>query len=149
MNRFSLETAVGVFVALGLLCVGYMIVNLGHVSLGGDNTYVLRARFDSVSGLKINHPVEVLGLEVGRVVAFQMDHELQVVWVTLKIDHGTKIFDDAIAAIKSAGLIGDKYVSIDPGGSGERLQPGDAITDTQAPIDIEALISKYAFGELE
>lgn len=149
MKKYSNETIVGIFVILGLLCVGYMTVKLGNVSLFGDDTYPLYARFNSVTGLRVGNPVEMLGMEIGRVAGFRMDQENQVAVVELKIKTDIKVYDDAIASIKTAGLIGDKYVSIDAGGSDELLKPGDTITDTESPVDIGDLISKYAFGDVE
>jgi phospholipid/cholesterol/gamma-HCH transport system substrate-binding protein len=61
MKKYALETTVGLFVVAGLLCVGYMAVTLGNVSIGGGDTYVLRARFTTVSGLKVGSPVEIYG----------------------------------------------------------------------------------------
>jgi phospholipid/cholesterol/gamma-HCH transport system substrate-binding protein len=149
MRKYSNETVVGIFVIVGLLCVGYMTVKLGDVSLFGDNTYSLYARFNSVSGLRAGNTIEMLGIEIGRVAGLKMDQEDQVAVVELKIEKGIKIFDDGIASIKTAGLIGDKYVSIDAGGSDEILNPGDMITDTESPVDIGDLISKYAFGDVK
>jgi phospholipid/cholesterol/gamma-HCH transport system substrate-binding protein len=148
MRKYSNETVVGIFVVVGLLCVGYMTVKLGNVSLFGDNTYSLYARFNSVSGLRAGNTIEMLGIEIGRVAGLKMDQEDQVAVVELKIKKGIIIFDDGIASIKTAGLIGDKYVSIDAGGSDEILNPGDTITDTESPVDIGDLISKYAFGDV-
>ena len=149
MKKYPKETVVGIFLIVGLLCVGYMTVKLGNVSLFGDNTYSLYARFNSVSGLKTGNPVEMLGIEIGRVAGLKMDQEDQVAEVELKIRKDIMIFDDAIASIKTAGLIGDKYVSIDAGGSDELLKPGSTITDTESPVDIMELVSKYAFGDVE
>ena len=149
MKKYSHETAVGLFVIVGLLCVGYITVKLGNVSLLGDDSYALYAEFESVSGLKVNNPVEILGMEVGRVGGFQMDQERGVAVVELRIRKGLEIFDDAIASVKTAGLIGDKFVSIDVGGSGDVLEPGETIIDTQTPIDLEEIIGKYAFGDTE
>jgi phospholipid/cholesterol/gamma-HCH transport system substrate-binding protein len=149
MKKYAHETVVGVFVIIGLICVGYMTVKLGNVSFLGDDSYSLHARFNSVSGLRIGNPVEMLGIEIGRVADFEMDQEAQVAVVELKIENDIEIYDDAIASIKTAGLIGDKYVSIDAGGSGELLKPGDTIADTESPIDIGELIGKYAFGDVE
>ena len=67
----------------------------------------------------------------------------------MKIKKGIQIYDDAIASIKTEGLMGDQYISIDPGGSGTLIKPNGTITETQAPVDIVALISKYAFGEVK
>ena len=75
MRKYSNETVVGIFVIVGLLCVGYMTVKLGDVSLFGDNTYSLYARFNSVSGLRAGNTIEMLGIEIGRVAGLKMDQE--------------------------------------------------------------------------
>ncbi|MGD9097397.1 MAG: MlaD family protein, partial [Desulfobacterales bacterium] len=93
--------------------------------------------------------VEMLGLEVGRVAAFRMDQERLQAVVTLEVDKKVEVFDDAIASIKTAGLIGDKYVNIDPGGGGDLLADGDTIIETESPVDLGDLISKYAFGDVD
>ena len=126
-----------------------MTVKLGNVSLFGDDQYALYARFNTVSGLRVGNPVEMLGMEIGRVAEFKMDQENQLAVVELNVNTGIKIYDDAIASIKTAGLIGDKYVSIDAGGGGDLLKSGDTITETESPIDIGELIGKYAFGDVE
>lgn len=146
MKKYSMETTVGIFVLAGILCVAYMTVKLGNIDLFGDDSYTLYARFTSISGLKINNPVEMLGMEIGRVAGLEMDQDKQLAVVKLKIDNGIKIYEDAIASIETSGLIGDRYVSINPGGAYDLLNPGDTITDTESPTDIVDLISKYAFG---
>jgi phospholipid/cholesterol/gamma-HCH transport system substrate-binding protein len=148
MKKYSLESVVGVFVVIGLLCVAYMTVRLGRVSLWGDDYYSLYARFGSVSGLRVGSPVEVEGIEVGKVERLTIDQEKQMARVELKITKGIKIYDDAIASIKTSGLIGDKFVKIEPGGSGDILKPGAMIIETTSPIDIEDLIGKYVFGDI-
>jgi phospholipid/cholesterol/gamma-HCH transport system substrate-binding protein len=148
MKKYSKETIVGVFVVIGLLCIGYMTIKLGNVGFLGENSYTLHAKFSSVTGLRVGNPVQMLGLEIGRVSKFAMDQENQLAIVDLKINKEIEIFDDAIASIKTEGLIGDKYISIDAGGGGDLLAPGDYITDTQSPTDIMDLVSKYAFGDV-
>ncbi len=148
MKKYSKETVVGIFVVIGLLCIGYMTVKLGNVGFLGENTYSLFAKFNTVTGLRVGNPVNMLGLEIGRVEKFTIDQENQVVKVEFKINKGIEIFDDAIASIKTEGLIGDKYVAIDPGGGGDLLANGDTITDTNSPTDIMDLVSKYAFGDV-
>jgi phospholipid/cholesterol/gamma-HCH transport system substrate-binding protein len=148
MKKYSKETVVGIFVVIGLVCIGYMTVKLGNVGFLGDSTYALNANFTAVTGLRVGNPVNMLGLEIGRVESFNMDQENQVIKVQFRINKGIEIFDDAIASIKTEGLIGDKYVSIDPGGGGDLLADGDLITDTNSPTDIMDLISKYAFGDV-
>ncbi len=149
MKKYSMETAVGIFIVIGLICVGYMTVKLGNVSLFGDTTYPLSARFTSVSGLRVGSSVEVYGIQVGTVTSLGIDHDKQMGVVGMKINKNTIIYDDASATIKTAGLIGDKYVKVDPGGSGEVLKAGSFIAQTSVPADIEDLIGRYAFGDVK
>jgi phospholipid/cholesterol/gamma-HCH transport system substrate-binding protein len=148
MKKYSQETVVGIFVVIGLIAIAYMTVKLGNVGFLGENTYTLYAKYSNVTGLRVGNPVNMLGLEIGRVEKFEMDQENQVAVVTLKINNGIEIYDDAIASIKTEGLIGDKFVSIDAGGGGDLLENGDTITDTESPTDIMELVSKYAFGDV-
>jgi phospholipid/cholesterol/gamma-HCH transport system substrate-binding protein len=91
----------------------------------------------------------MLGIEVGRVGRLTMDQESLKAAVEIRIQQGVKIYDDAIASIKTEGLIGDMYLNIDPGGAGKMLTPGGTITETQPAVDIVDLVSKYAFGEVK
>lgn len=150
MKKYAMETTVGIFVVIGLLCIGYMTVKLGNLGLFGDDSYPIIARFSSVQGLRDGSAVQMLGIEIGRVAKLTMDQEKQLAEVEFRIKKGIKIYDDAIASIKTEGLIGDRYVSIDPGGgSDELLHAGGVITETESPTDIQELISKYAFGDVE
>ena len=149
MKKYAMETTVGIFLVFGLLCIGYMTVKLGHVSLLGDNAYSLFARFTTVSGLRTGSPVDMLGIEVGRVGRLTMDQEDQKAVVEIRIQKDIKVYDDAVASIKASGLIGDMFLSIDPGGAGKLLGPGGTITETQPAVDIVDLIGKYAFGEVK
>jgi phospholipid/cholesterol/gamma-HCH transport system substrate-binding protein len=149
MKKYSMETVVGIFVVIGLLCVGYMTVKLGKVSLFGDDYYSLYTRFTSASGLRDGSPVEIDGIEVGRVGKMSIDQDRQMAMVELKIKKDIKVYEDAIASIKTSGLIGDKLIKIDPGGGSDILKPGGTITETTSALDIEDLISKYAFGDIK
>ena len=149
MKKYSKETVVGIFVVIGLFCIAYMTVNLGNVGFLGENKYSLTAKFSTVTGLRVGNPVNMLGLEIGRVAKFEMDQENQVAIVTLEINKGINVYDDAIASIKTEGLIGDKFIGIDAGGGGDLLANGDTITETESPTDIMELVSKYAFGDVE
>jgi phospholipid/cholesterol/gamma-HCH transport system substrate-binding protein len=149
MKKYAMETTVGIFLVFGLLCIGYMTVKLGHVSLLGDNTYSLFARFTTVSGLRAGSPVDMLGIEVGRVGRLTMDQKDQKAVVEIRIQKDIKVYDDAIVSVKTEGLIGDMFLSIDPGGAGKLLGPGGTITETQPAVDIVDLIGKYAFGEIK
>jgi phospholipid/cholesterol/gamma-HCH transport system substrate-binding protein len=149
MKKYSMETTVGIFVVIGLICVGYITVKLGKVSLLGDNAYTLNARFASAAGLRVGSAVEIYGIQVGKVENLGIDNQRQRAFVAFKVNNGIKVYDDAIATIKTSGLIGDKYIKIDPGGAGEPLKPGGTITETTVPPDIEDLIGKYAFGDVK
>jgi len=149
MKKYKIETIVGIFVFLGLLCIGYMTVKLGNVSFLTDDSYRITASFISVTGLRVGNPVNMLGIEVGKVEKITMDQENQKAVVKLKIKEGIKVYDDAIASIKTEGVMGDKYVNIDPGGSGTVLEDDGMITETQGPVDIVDVIGKYAFGDVK
>jgi phospholipid/cholesterol/gamma-HCH transport system substrate-binding protein len=149
MKKYAMETTVGVFFFVGLLLIGIMTVKLGHVSFFGDKTYPLSARFTSVTGLRVGSPVYMFGIEVGRVERLTMDQKDRKAAVEVQIKQGINIYDDAIATIKTEGLIGDKYLGIDPGGAGELLKPGGTITETQPDLDLADLIGKYAFGDVK
>jgi len=149
MKKYSSETIAGIFVLIGLVCVAYMTVQFGNVALFSDNSYSLYARFNSVAGLRAGNPVQMLGMEVGKVAGFTMDQENQVAVVELKVQTGIEVYDDAIASVKTAGLIGDRFISIDAGGAGDLLKDGDTITETESPVEIGDLIRKYAFGDVK
>ena len=119
------------------------------MSFFGDNTYPLYARFSSVTGLRVGSAVNMLGLEIGKVGSLTIDQDKQQAVAEFRIRKGIKIYDDAIASIKTEGLIGDKFVSIDPGAPATCLSRGRAIVDTQSPTDLMELISKYAFGDVK
>ena len=149
MKKFSLETSVGIFVLIGILCIGYLAIKLGKMEWLGNNNYELTARFESVSGLKVGAQVEMAGVPIGRIDSINLDKDRQIALVKFKIQNGIVLTDDVIASVKTSGLIGDKFVKISPGGSEEILHNGDAITETESSLDIEDLISKYAFGSVE
>ena len=149
MKKSSLELMVGVFVMIGLICVAYLTIKLGKMEWMGENHYVLSARFDSISGLRTGAGVELAGVQIGQVNSIRLDQETMQALVQLKIQKGIQLSDDIIASVKTAGLIGDKYINIIPGGSEELLKSGDTIMDTESALDIEELISKYVFGTIE
>ena len=149
MEKRSIEAAVGIFVILGMICVGYLTIKLGKMQVLGDNTYSLSARFESVSGLKTGAYVEMAGVPVGQVASISLDHKEQVAMVKLRIDKDVSLTEEVIASVSTSGLIGDKYVKLTPGGGDEELKPGGTITETESAVDIEALISKYVFGSAE
>lgn len=149
MKQSSVEVGVGIFVLIGIICVGYLTLRLGQLQLLKGDYYHLSARFRSVAGLKVGAQVEIAGVQVGQVDAITLDSTEMDARVRLKIKNDVKLGDDVIASVKTAGLIGDKYIKLSPGGSEDMLEPGGVITDTESALDIEELISRYAFGSVE
>lgn len=145
MKRSSIETWVGIFVLVGLVCVGYLTIKLGKMELVGDNNYPIYARFQSVSGLKKGSHVEMAGVKIGTIDSISLDKDNKAI-VKMKIEKGLVLTDDVIASVKTAGIIGDKYIRISPGGSDTLLKPGEMITETESALDLEELVSKYVFG---
>lgn len=149
MKKYSRETSVGVFMVVGFVFVAYMAIKLGDLSFFRDDTYLINARFQKVTGLRIGNPVTMFGLRVGKVSGLEMDQENQMAVVQMQIDNGVNIYEDAIAAIRTEGLIGDKYVDVDAGGGLDLLAPGGTIVDTVSPVDVGDIIGRYAFGSVD
>jgi len=148
MKKSSVEVAIGLFVVVGLLCVGYLTIKLGKMELLGSNYYYLNARFQNVAGLKVGAQIEMAGVQIGQVDGISLDRKELVAMVRFKIREGVVLTDDVIASVRASGLIGDKYIKLTPGGSDVILKPGDTIVETESVIDLEELISKYVFGKV-
>ncbi len=146
MERAKLELIVGVFVLIGLACLGYLSIKLGKLEVIGGNNYLVDAEFTSASGLKAGASVEIAGVEVGRVKQIGLNNDRAL--VTLAIRDGIKLYSDTIASIKTRGIIGDKYLALSIGGGGDPLKPGDKIRDTEAGLDLEELVSQYVHGKV-
>ena len=146
MERTCVNIAVGIFVVLGILALGYLSVSLGQVSFLGGRGYTITVDFPSVGGLKAGSTVEIAGVEIGRVESIGLaDYQARVI---LRVHSGIKLQDDSIASIKTKGLIGEKYIRISPGGSDKIIGPGGKIREVEAPVDFEELLSKYIFGKV-
>ncbi len=146
MTRGNLELVVGIFVLAGLACLAYLAIHLGKMEIIGSG-YQVVATFDNVSGLKQGATVEVAGVDVGRVEAIQLSPGDRA-RVILRLEQGLTLNDDAIASIRTKGIIGDKFVKLSPGSSGKVIQPGGTIHDTESAIDLEELISSYIHGKV-
>jgi phospholipid/cholesterol/gamma-HCH transport system substrate-binding protein len=146
MKRFNLEVTVGLFVVLGLCALAYLSVRLGQLQVGRGNTYDLTAVFPTVAGLREGASVEIAGVQVGRVQDIKLADYAAV--VTLRLDKKIPLQDDAIASIRTRGLIGEKYVRITPGGSERLLTAGGRIREVEPPVDLETLIGHFIQGKL-
>lgn len=145
MGNWKIELGVGLFMLIGLACLIWLAVRLGDIEPFGSDRYALDARFVSSSGLKPGAFVEVGGVRVGKVAGITLDPETYESVVRLELDPQVSLQDDAIASIRTEGIIGDKFVKITPGGSDTLLEAGDVILETESSISLEELISKYIF----
>jgi phospholipid/cholesterol/gamma-HCH transport system substrate-binding protein len=146
MKRSNLEFVVGVFVLAGLACLAYLAVHLGKMEIFGGG-YQVTANFDNISGLKAGAAVEVAGVTVGRVESITLTPGDQAKLV-LHLHPGLKIYDDAIASVRTKGIIGDKFVKLSPGSSGKVIANGGKIRDTESAVEWEDLIAKFIHGKV-
>jgi phospholipid/cholesterol/gamma-HCH transport system substrate-binding protein len=147
MENTKLEFIVGVFVLVGIVCLGYLSIKLGKLELIGGNVYEVVAQFNTASGLKTGSAVEIAGVEVGRVRAITLREDRAA--VSLAVDNKVKLYTDTIASIKTRGIIGEKFLALSPGGGGDPLKPGDTIRDTESGLDLEELVSQYVHGNVK
>lgn len=146
MKRFNLEITVGLFVVLGLAALGYLSIKLGQIQIGSGNTYTLTAVFPTVAGLQPGAPIEIAGVQVGRVENISLqDFEAMI---TLRLEASVQLQEDAIASIRTRGLIGEKYVRITPGGSDRLIPAGGRIREVETPLDFEDLIGQFIQGKI-
>ena len=146
MNQTRTELVVGIFVLVGIACLGYLAIRLGKLEILGNSGYVVYGDFASVAGLKIGDPVEIAGVKVGKVETISLADDRARLGI--RVEPHVKLQDDVIASVRARGLIGDKFVMISPGASDKVLGPGDKIRETESPPDISEVIGKYVGGDL-
>lgn len=146
MNSRKAEIYSGIFIAFGMFCFAYVAVNLGGMSLLSENKYAIRAKFTSVSGLKNGALVEIAGVEVGKVEKIVLDGAQAE--LHMKIRNSVKIESDAVASIRTRGLIGEKFVKITPGSDTDSvLKNNEEISETESVVDLEELIGKFIYDK--
>ncbi len=149
MNNSRLEITVGFFLILGFIAFGWLALQLGEVSwFGESSTYTIYAEFENVSGVKNGAEVQIAGVMVGSVTKLDLTED-DLAMVTLQLNKDIRLAKDSMASVKSQGIIGDKIIQLTPGGDEEMYQAGDVIVDTESSVDLESLISKFAFGGVE
>lgn len=146
MNQTRTEIVVGVFVIVGIICLGYLTIRLGKLEVLGNSGFVVYADFASVAGLKLGDPVEIAGVKVGKVESIALAEDRAR--LGLRIAPLIKLSEDVIASVRSRGLIGDKFVMISMGASDKSLGPGDKIRETESPPDFQDLIGRLVGGDL-
>jgi phospholipid/cholesterol/gamma-HCH transport system substrate-binding protein len=146
MKRIDTELLVGLFMIVGITCLTYLSIKLGRMEIIGDKGYKLYAEFSEIGGLKNGASVEIAGVEVGRVRNISLsDYQAKI---ELQINSGVKIQEDSIAAVKTKGLLGEKYIHLSPGGDEKIIPPGGKIRETQPPLDLEKAIGNFIFGKI-
>ncbi|WP_028579073.1 outer membrane lipid asymmetry maintenance protein MlaD [Desulfogranum japonicum] len=149
MRHSRLDIFVGLFLVCGFIAFGWLAFRLGEVPfLTGVKTYEIRAEFSNISGVKAGAEVQISGVNIGSVKELTLNKDGLAV-VTMQLDKDVNVPVDSIASVKSQGIIGDKYIQITLGGDEEMYKPGEIILDTESAIDIESLISKFAFGQVK
>ena len=145
MKNINTELIIGLFMIAGFLAFGYLSLQMGEFSVFDlEKNYRLEAEFDNVSGLKVGAAIETSGVGIGKVARVGLG-ENGIAKVAMLINQDIKITTDAIASIRTQGLIGDKYIKIIQGADEEMLEEGGVIFDTESSIDFEELVSKYIF----
>jgi phospholipid/cholesterol/gamma-HCH transport system substrate-binding protein len=148
MSKRGIETVVGLFVLLGFVAIGYLALkaaNLAAMTVG--ETYTVTARFDNIGGLKPRAPVKSAGVTVGRVASISLDGKTFQGLVTMELEKRFAFPKDTSAAILTAGLLGDQYVGLTPGGDDANLGAGDTIKMTQSAVVLENLISSFLYNK--
>lgn len=149
LRRKTLETWVGLFVAVGILALIMLAFKVGNLTTADvTNGYEIKASFDNIGGLKVKSAVTMAGVRVGRVSNISFDNERYRAIVTMDIDgRYSRIPTDSSAAILTSGLLGEQYVGLEPGGADDYLKNGDTLRTTQSAVVLEKLISQFLFSK--
>jgi phospholipid/cholesterol/gamma-HCH transport system substrate-binding protein len=138
------QLLVGIFALVGIAALAILSMSLGRIELFAGPTYSLYANFDNISGLKAGDQVQLAGVDVGKVTAITLkDNRARV---AMRIKQGVEIDDDAIASIKTSGIIGDKYIAIALGPSDQTMANGETIRHTQSAFVLEDAIGQLING---
>ena len=148
MGKKSIETLVGLFVLAGILALVFLALKAANLgSFDSGDSYALYAKFDNIGGLKAHAPVRSAGVTVGRVTSIALDSKTYQGVVKLQVQQGVQFPNDSSARILTAGLLGDQYLGIEPGGSEKNFAPGDTIKQTQSAVVLENLIGQFLFSK--
>ncbi len=148
MKKINLELTVGLFLLAGFATFVLISVQFGEFSIfSKGRNYSLKADFTEISGLKRGANVSMAGVIIGKVAQIGLNKD-NLAEIVMDISKDVAVTDDAIASIKTQGIIGDKYVKISQGGSDDYLHDSDFITETESAVDLEDLVSKYVFGDV-
>jgi phospholipid/cholesterol/gamma-HCH transport system substrate-binding protein len=148
MHRKIIDIWVGLFVLLGAAALLFLALQAGNMStLSFSKTYTISAKFDNIGGLKPQAPVKSAGVVVGRVGQITFDDKTYQALVRLDMEPGYKFPKDSSLKILTAGLLGEQYIGIEPGGDTNNLGNGDRITRTQSATVLEDLINQFIYSK--
>ncbi len=148
MHRKMIDVWVGLFVVIGLAALLFLALKAGNMStLSFSKTYAITGKFDNIGGLKPQAPVKSAGVVVGRVGDIRFDDKTYQALVTLDMDAGHKFPKDSSLKILTAGLLGEQYIGIVPGGDTVNLAAGDRINSTQSAAVLEDLINQFIYSK--
>lgn len=149
MDMRRVEILVGFFVIAGLAAMVALALKISSINrMTGDSTYRVYAKFENIGGLKVRSPIKVGGVVVGRIATISLDQQSLTPIVEMAISEEFKAFPiDTSAKINTAGLLGEQYIALSPGGEDDVLRDGDSVTETQSALVLEELISKYLFAD--
>lgn len=132
---------VGIFVLIGLGALAYLSLQIGGLEFGGQERILLRATFDDIGGLSVRAPVRVAGVKIGQVSAIDLDDDLRAE-VSLQVDSDVELSVDSSAAIRTAGLLGDQFISVELGAEDEALGDGEEFPFTESALSIDKLVGR-------
>lgn len=148
MKKNALDFWVGLFVVLGFVALLFLALKAGNMSsLSFQSTYPVKLKFDNIGSLKPRAPVRSAGVTVGRVASIGFDANTYQALVTINIDQQYQFPKDTSAKILTAGLLGEQYIGLEPGGDSEMLKAGDTIAMTQSAIVLENLIGQFLYSK--
>jgi phospholipid/cholesterol/gamma-HCH transport system substrate-binding protein len=136
------DLIVGVFVLVGLAAIAYLSLTVGGLELGTEDRITLRATFDDIGGLSVRAPVRISGVKIGQVSAIGLDDDLRA-QVSLEIDSNVGLSIDSAAAIRTSGLLGDQFVSVELGAEDENLRDGEEFAFTESALSLDRLIGRF------
>jgi len=146
MYQRSIEAAVGVFMVLGFAALAFLAIQVSGLTADSQReTYKVYAQFDDLGGLSVRGRVALAGVTIGKVSAVSLDQEAYSALVEMELYKSVdQLSVDSVASIQTAGLLGEKYISLSVGGEEEFLADGDTIFDTQSALNLEKLIGAFA-----
>ncbi len=147
----SIEVTVGVFVGAGLAALFMLAMQASNLSsISNSGFYQVTAKFENIGGLKVRSAVKVSGVKVGQVASIDYDSKYFEAVVTMQIDEKYNAFpSDTIASIYTAGLLGEQYVGLEPGGDDKLLENQSEIRHTQSAVILEQVISQFLFSKAQ